>query len=101
MNLKIEQGNILKIEGINDPVLVLSTNYYNSNNRIIVCPVVKSAKESILNVNIQTKEVEGVALCDQLKSLNINIRGHKIIGKIDTNTRILISDIVQGLFDYI
>ena len=96
-----EQGDILRIEGIKDLVLVLSKNYYNKSSKIVGCPIVKNARESILNVHIKTKDVEGVALCDQLRNLDISVRGYQIVSKIDISDKMLVSDIVQGIFDYI
>lgn len=101
MKDKIEQGDILKIEGVSDPILVISRNYYNSTNKIIACPIVKKAKQSVLNVEIITPEISGNVLSDQIKNFNLEIRGYEKISKIDTHRRMLISDIVQGLFDYI
>ena len=36
----VEQGHIIKIEGIKYPALVVSRNLYNESGRVIVCPVV-------------------------------------------------------------
>ena len=101
VGIMYEQGDILKVEGIKDPVLVVSTNYYNKCGKIIICPVVEEANESVINIPIDGDEVEGIVLCDQLKSLDITKRGTKKIDQIDIQARILIADVIQGLFDYI
>lgn len=39
----IEQGDLLKIEGLPHPVIVVSNNYFNQSGKAIVCPIVKKA----------------------------------------------------------
>ena len=33
----IEQGDLLKVEGIQHPVIVVSNDYFNESGRAIVC----------------------------------------------------------------
>ena len=41
--LKFEQGDILQVEKISEPVLVVSKNYFNKTEQAIVCPICKEA----------------------------------------------------------
>lgn len=97
----LEQGMIIKIEGIKDPVLVVSKDYYNQIGQIIGCPVVKTNVKGAIYREINNDEVTGTILCDQVRNFDINLRGYSIISKISMEEKMIISDIIQGLFDYV
>ena len=40
----LHQGDILKIEKIKHPVLVVSKDFFNTSGQIIGCPVIKHSK---------------------------------------------------------
>ena len=98
---ELEQGEIVKIEGITHPILVVSKDYYNRLGQIIGCPIVKTNIKSAIYVYIETGIVSGTILCDQLKSLDMMYRGYSVLGKISIDERMLVADIIQGLFEYI
>lgn len=39
MSVMVSQGDILKIEGIRHPVLVVSKDFFNTSGEIIGCPI--------------------------------------------------------------
>lgn len=39
----LHQGDILKIEKINHPVLVVSKNFFNTSGAIIGCPIIRNS----------------------------------------------------------
>lgn len=44
---QLHQGDVLKIEKIKHPVLVVSKDFFNSSGEIIGCPIIKSCVEAI------------------------------------------------------
>lgn len=47
--LPIEQGDILTVERIRGSVLVVSKNFFNTTEEVIVCPIVKNASPNRCN----------------------------------------------------
>ena len=54
---EIHQGDILKIEKIKMPVLVVSKDFFNQTGEIIGCPVYKKGEPGALHIRIETDEV--------------------------------------------
>ena len=98
--LPIEQGDILKVERISGPVLVVSKNFFNTTEMAIVCPIVKDAFLDPLHIRIVEKDVEGVVLCEQMKLFDLRIRGFKKIDHLKYEDIINITDAIQSIFDY-
>lgn len=98
--LPIEQGDILSVERVQGPVLVVSKNFFNSFEMAIVCPVVKNAVPDPLHIEIVTKEIDGIVLCEQMKLLDLRIRGFKKLDRVKYEDRINITDAIQSIFDY-
>lgn len=94
------QGDILKIENYKDYFLVVSKDIYNETGQVIVCPIVKVAKLLPIIQEISFEGTKQYVLCDQMKKLNMGVRGSKRIGQISIRDRMEISDIIQGLFEY-
>lgn len=55
----IEQGDLLRIEGIKYPVIVVSNNYFNQSGMVIACPIVKTAVPGPLHIPLKDCAVEG------------------------------------------
>lgn len=100
MQLPFEQGDILSIEKINGPILVVSKNFFNRSEQAIVCPIVKNAVPDPLHIKITTEEVQGSVLCEQMKLLDLRYRGYKKISRITYPDIINITDAIQAIFDY-
>lgn len=98
---EIHQGDILKIERIRHPVLVVSKDFFNATGQMIGCPVFTDSTESPLHIWISTTEIEGYVQCEKLAMLDLKMRGHKRISRIELDDKINISDAIQGMFDYI
>lgn len=98
--LPIEQGDILSVERIKEPVLVVSKNFFNTTEEVIVCPIIKNAPPDPLHIVVKTGIVEGVVLCEQMKLLDLRIRGFKKLDHIKYTDIINITDAIQGIFDY-
>lgn len=101
LNNEIHQGDILKVEKIGSPVIVVSKDFFNSSGEIIGCPVFKNNTESPLHIYIETNEVSGYAQCEKLALLDLDVRGYKKVDKLLLADIINITDAIQGIFDYI
>ena len=97
---ELHQGDILKIEQIKHPVLIISKDYFNTSGEIIGCPVFEKSVEGPLHIFISTDELEGFVQCEKLALLDLTIRGYKKISTLKLTDRINIVDAVQGIFDY-
>lgn len=98
---ELRQGDILRIERISHPVLIVSKDFFNSSGEIIGCPIYDKSTMSPLHIYISTDEMHGYVQCEKLALLDLNIRGHKRIGRIVINDMMNIADAIQGIFDYI
>jgi mRNA-degrading endonuclease toxin of MazEF toxin-antitoxin module len=96
----IEQGDILKVEKLNSPVLVVSKNFFNQSEEAIVCPIIKSAGLDPLHICIKAEDISGFVLCEQMRLLDLRVREFKKTGRIKYADIINITDAIQGIFDY-
>lgn len=98
---KLSQGLILKIEHIKYPVLIVSNDTFNSvANQIIACPILKKVEKNALHIKIDTEEISGLVICEQVRLFDLSVRGYKKIGEIKMEQIANITDSVQGIFDY-
>ena len=98
--MKIEQGDLLKIEGLNHPAIVVSNNFFNESGKAIVCPIVKSALEGPLHIRFKHGNVEGYVLCEQLRYVDLAARHFSKLTASHYYDIMDISDAVMGMFDY-
>lgn len=98
---ELRQGDVLKIERIAHPVLVVSKNFFNSSGEIIGCPIYEKSTEGPLHICVAASEIQGYVQCEKLALLDLNVRGYKKISEIIMNDMINIADAIQGIFDYI
>lgn len=95
------QGDILKIEKIKYPVLVVSKDFFNTSGEIIGCPIYNSSSRSPLHIPVFTEEVIGEVQCEKLALLDLTVRGYKQIDHIGLSDIINITDAIQAIFDYV
>lgn len=100
MNL-IEQGDILKIENVKEKVLVVSKNFFNRTEQVIVCPIVKKTSFDPLHICFSNDEMKGIVMCEQMKLIDLRIRGYKKISEIKYEDIVNITDAIQAIFDYV
>ncbi len=98
---EVQQGDILKIEGIKTYVLVVSKNFFNGTGCVIGCPIKKNVLEGPLHIPVSGKEVCGVVMCEHLTFLDLEARIYKKVDSLKLNDIIDITDAIQGIFDYI
>ncbi len=96
----ISQGDILKVEKLSFPVLVVSKDFFNRSEQIIACPIQDRATADPLHIPVVWNDTEGIVLCEQLKLLDMQIRGYKKTGELKIESIMDIADAVQSIFDY-
>lgn len=98
---QLHQGDIIKIEKIKHPVLVVSKDFFNESCEIIGCPIMEKSVEGPLHILITTKENKGYVQCEKLALLDLKIRGYKKIDRLELSEMINIADAIQSIFEYI
>ena len=96
----IEQGYLLKVEGIQHPVIVVSNNYFNQSGKAIVCPILKKAVPGPLHIELKDSPVEGFVLCEQVRYLDLSSRRFSKMTQTHYFDIMDISDAVVGMFEY-
>ena len=96
----VEQGDILLVEGVVTPVLVVSKNFFNRTEQVIACPIRKKARPDPLHIEVCADDFRGIVLCEQMKLLDLHARGYKKISSLPAAAIMDVIDAVQGIFDY-
>lgn len=97
----LHQRDILRIEKIKHPVLVVSKDFFNTSGEIIGCPVISDSNPGPLHIWTNVgEEISGYIQCEKLALLDLSIRGHKKVGRISMSELVNVSDAIQGIFDY-
>ncbi len=97
----LHQGDILKIEKIKHPVLVVSKDFFNMDGEIIGCPIIRNSTSAPLHIWMATEENEGYIQCEKLTLLDMSLRGYKKVDRLPISEMINVSDAIQGIFEYI
>ena len=97
----LHQGDILKIEKIKHPVLVVSKDFFNASGEIIGCPIIRNSIPGPLHIWMATKENEGYIQYEKLALLDLSIRGYKKVDRLPISEMINVSDAIQGIFECI
>lgn len=95
------QGEILKIDNISFPVLVVSKDYFNESGLAIGCSILDKASDSPLHIEINTGKVQGYIYVEELRTYDLQTRPYKKLSTINPMELINVVDAVQSLFDYI
>jgi len=98
---ELHQGDIILIEHIKHPVLVVSKDLFNSSGSIIGCPIFKHSSDGPLHIPIVAPAYQGYAQCENLAFLDMKVRGYRKIGSVQLLDRINISDAIQSIFEYV
>lgn len=98
--IMIEQGDMLRVSGIQYPVIVVSNNFFNQSGKVIACPIVKNAIEGPLHIKLKDSSVEGIVLCEQVKYLDLKARHYSKLTSTHYFDIMDISDAVMAIFDY-
>ncbi len=98
--MRFEQGDLLKVEGIGHPVIVVSNNYFNQSGKAIVCPILPSASAGPLHIALKESPVEGYVLCEQVRYLDLAARRYAKLSASHYFDIMDISDAVVSMFEY-
>lgn len=98
---QLHQGDILKIEKIKHPILVVSKDFFNTSGEVIGCPIIRDSIAGPLHIWVPTEENEGYVQCEKLALLDLTVRGYKKTGRLPISEMMNISDAIQGIFEYI
>lgn len=98
---RLHQGDILKIEKIKHPVLVVSKDFFNTSGAIIGCPIIRDSMPGPLHIWMATEENEGYIQCEKLALLDLTMRGYKKVDRLPISEMINVSDAIQGIFEYV
>ena len=101
MKEELHQGDILKIESVKKPVLLVSKDFFNKTYEIIGCPIYEKGEAGPLHIFIKTENVEGYVQCEKLALLDLNVRGYSKIDQLHIADIMDITDAIQSIFDYI
>lgn len=99
--MDIHQGDILKIEKIKHPVLVVSKDFFNTSGAVIGCPIIENSAAGPLHIWIDSEIAKGYVHCENLKLLDLSVRGHKKLAQLPISEMMNLCDAIQGIFDYI
>ena len=101
MASKVHQGDILKIEKIPTPVLVVSKDFFNESGEVIGCPIYTNSVRGPLHIPVSSREISGYVQCEKLALLDLTVRGHKKVDRISIYDIMNITDAIQGIFEYV
>jgi len=96
----VEQGDLLKVEGVQYPVIVVSNNFFNQSGKAIVCPIMKKAAPGPLHIELKDSSVSGYVLCEQVRYLDLSSRRFSKLAQLHYFDIMDISDAVAGMFEY-
>mgnify|MGYP003484806668 CR=1 FL=1 len=97
----LQQGDVLKIEHIKYPVLVVSKDFFNTSGAIIGCPIISDSMAGPLHIWTSLENAEGYIQCEKLALLDLSVRGYKKVDSLPIAEMINVSDAIQGIFEYI
>lgn len=95
------QGEILKIEKVAFPLLIVSKDFFNESGLAIGCAILESASSSPLHIKVNTEKVQGYIYTEELRTFDLEKRHYKKLASIDQMELINIVDTIQGIFDYL
>ena len=83
------------------PALVVSNNTFNSFTSIaVVCPITNTNREIPIHVSLDNRcKTTGVVMCDQVKSLDINMRNAEFVEKVPDDILEEVTDIIVGFVE--
>ena len=83
------------------PALVVSNNTFNSFTSIaVVCPITNTNRQIPIHVSLDNRtKTTGVVMCDQVKSLDINMRNAEFVEKISEDILEEVIDILVGFVE--
>jgi mRNA interferase MazF len=80
---------------------VVSNEIFNNfSSLIIVCPITTRNKDYPFHIKLDERtKTTGVILCDQVRTLDINVRNYMYIEKLPNDILVEIIDIINGFIE--
>ena len=99
--IKAEQGDILKVNSIKYPLVVVSKNFFNESGLVMACPILSDTVRGPLRIFCESIKTPGYVFCDQVRAVDLNTRRFSKTDTVSYYELIDIVDAIQGIFDYI
>lgn len=80
------------------PALVVSNDTFNEHcNMVLLCPVTSTVSGFPLHVVLDSRtKTRGSILCEQIRSLDINKRGHRVLEQVPPDILKKVIDIIYA-----
>ena len=102
--IRAEQGDILRISGINWPVIVVSNDHFNQIGEAIVCPIMAditpNAVHLPLSVSASGGMTSGTVACEHVRHVDLNARRFAKVASLNLSEFPDISDTLIALFEF-
>ena len=102
--IKAEQGDILRVSGINWPVIVVSNDHFNEIGEVIVCPILNNIAQNAVHLPIcvasASGKMEGLVACEHVRHIDLKARRFSKLGAMVLTGFLDISDTLIALFDF-
>ena len=102
--LRAEQGSILRVSGINWPVIVVSNDHFNAIGEAIVCPILDNIAPNAVHlpvcVSSASGEIRGLIACEHVRHMDLKVRRFTKLGALVLSDYLDISDTLIALFDF-
>ena len=97
----VEQGDVLRVDRVNVPVLTFSKRFFNQTGEIIGCPIYDSGEPGALHIRVDTDRISGIVHCEKLALFDLNVRRYSKVCRIAMTDIVEITDTIQSIFDYV
>lgn len=102
--IRAEQGDILRISGINWPVIVVSNDHFNQIGEAIVCPIMANITPNAVHLPLSViasgRPINGVIACEHIRHVDLNVRKFNKVASLNLSEFLDISDTLIALFDF-
>ncbi len=98
--VRVEQGDLLRISGLKYPVIVVSNDFFNKSGKAIVCPILQTAANGPLHIQLKDSQMNGYILCEQVHYVDLSLRHFTKLSATPYFDVMDISDAVISIFDY-
>ncbi|MDR3172503.1 MAG: type II toxin-antitoxin system PemK/MazF family toxin [Treponema sp.] len=90
-----------RTKGSQRPALVVSNETFNNFSSLtIVCPITNTNKDYPFHIKLDGRtKTTGVILCDQVRTLDINVRNYTYIEKLPNDILLEVIDIINGFIE--
>ena len=101
--IRAEQGDILRVSGINWPVIVVSNNHFNQIGEAIVCPILNGITQNAVHLPVRVSTAAGELLghiaCEHIRHVDLNVRRYSKLASLQLTDYPYIADTLIALPD--